>query len=763
LKTPIRLISLSLRNFMSYGNNKTIINLEFLDPTLIVGRNLDAMVNGQIDSNGSGKSTITNALSWCLYGKPISKISADNLINNINKKNMEVTVIFEKNGKFYRVTRFRKHKVFGDNGVYIEESAKFDSFSTEVSPPKTKKSKNADEVKENAESSLAQANKQLKDIIDMPFEIFSRIIIYVAGQVSFFELPKTSTSANVANQADIMEELCGITELGKKADVLNDEIKNNKKELETLKRVQSEIDNQKAQYTDKLKAIQDRIDHWDQIKTNDISTTKSKINKLKTVDFDFQKECLKQYSAISDAIKTVDLDLNSYKKSINDDKLKLQQAIKWQQNYDTSVSELKDKIAKFDGVDFTLEEKNLALYDELQTFLSNETASINANADVTKKNSKRMSEIADELDHLMDNKCPYCRQQFTNVKQKIEELETEKSNLYRDNVELEKNSKKIASIVEKLEDQINDVKSKLKYSNLSIFNQNKSSYTKSVSELAVYEAQTNPYAEFNLEEIERGIEQLEASYSKLNQDKNVLVSNQTLIKDALVYSTEAALLTDLHQLNTLEIDLAKLESSVNPHIETLNDMSSMTFDTDNYKKIDELESTLEHQAFLYKLLTKKESFIRKGLLSKNLKFLNERLKHYLDMLGMPHKVKFTEELSASISQFGNQLDYDNLSNGQKARVNLALSFSFRDVLQKRYGKISFCILDECLDVGLGTVGVQLAARMIKDISNKNKISMFIISHRDEIANLFPNVMEIELENGFSRILDSKLSETKMEP
>ena len=72
-------------------------------------------------------------------------------------------------------------------------------------------------------------------------------------------------------------------------------------------------------------------------------------------------------------------------------------------------------------------------------------------------------------------------------------------------------------------------------------------------------------------------------------------------------------------------------------------------------------------------------------------------------------------------------------------------------------------MDECLDVGLGSVGVQSAAKMIKEIANKNKISMFIISHRDEISNLFPNIMEIELENGFSRILDSKLSETKMEP
>ena len=75
-----------------------------------------------------------------------------------------------------------------------------------------------------------------------------------------------------------------------------------------------------------------------------------------------------------------------------------------------------------------------------------------------------------------------------------------------------------------------------------------------------------------------------------------------------------------------------------------------------------------------KLLTKKDSFVRKTLLKRNLPYLNSRLQTYIEDLGLTHKVEFTSELTAKISQFGNELSFDNLLNGQKARVNIALCF-----------------------------------------------------------------------------------------
>ncbi|MDF2435420.1 MAG: hypothetical protein JWP44_5051, partial [Mucilaginibacter sp.] len=62
-----KFLSLEIRNFLSYGNNTTIINLNFNKALLILGQNLDSSVDGQIDSNGSGKTTLLQAISYVCY------------------------------------------------------------------------------------------------------------------------------------------------------------------------------------------------------------------------------------------------------------------------------------------------------------------------------------------------------------------------------------------------------------------------------------------------------------------------------------------------------------------------------------------------------------------------------------------------------------------------------------------------------------------------------------------------------------------------
>jgi len=126
----------------------------------------------------------------------------------------------------------------------------------------------------------------------------------------------------------------------------------------------------------------------------------------------------------------------------------------------------------------------------------------------------------------------------------------------------------------------------------------------------------------------------------------------------------------------LKEKITEMESSVNPYLEPLKELQDVELEPIDMDIINELDNLLKHQNYLVKLLTKKDSFIRKNLLNKNLSFLNHRLKEYLIALGLPHKVEFTHEMTAHISQFGRELDFGNLSSGQKARVNLALSFSF---------------------------------------------------------------------------------------
>jgi DNA repair exonuclease SbcCD ATPase subunit len=195
----------------------------------------------------------------------------------------------------------------------------------------------------------------------------------------------------------------------------------------------------------------------------------------------------------------------------------------------------------------------------------------------------------------------------------------------------------------------------------------------------------------------------------------------------------------------------ELQQATNPFEEPLQELNELELEPIGMGEINTISETIEHQKFLLKLLTKKDSFVRKVLLNKYIPFLNTRLLTYLTDLGLPHTVEFTHEMTANITQFGREMDFGNLSNGQRSRVNLAISLAFRDVLQSLHQKINVCMLDEVLDVGLDAVGVQNAARMLKRKARDENLSLYIISHRDEIDSAFDQTMTIQMSKGFSHV------------
>jgi len=211
------------------------------------------------------------------------------------------------------------------------------------------------------------------------------------------------------------------------------------------------------------------------------------------------------------------------------------------------------------------------------------------------------------------------------------------------------------------------------------------------------------------------------------------------------------------QSDTIEAHLETAKTAANPHIESWNELTNTVLEVIDYEEINKINRELEHQKLLLKLLTKRDSFVRKELLNKSIPYLNSRLQYYLSELGLRHKVEFTHEMTANISQFGRSLDFGNLSAGQRARVNLALSLAFSDVLQQLHAKINIQMLDEVLDIGLDAIGIQLAAKLLKKIAKDEGTSMYIISHRDEVDGIFDHKMVIQMIKGFSYIKDNDIA------
>ena len=204
-------------------------------------------------------------------------------------------------------------------------------------------------------------------------------------------------------------------------------------------------------------------------------------------------------------------------------------------------------------------------------------------------------------------------------------------------------------------------------------------------------------------------------------------------------------------LDNLGSNLAQELDSINPFTEQIESLRRDGLQNIDFTKLNELVKLRDHQEFLMKLLTNKDSFIRKKIIDQNLAFLNHRLAHYLTDIGLPHLVKFKSDLEVEISMYGKEFDFDNLSRGERTRLILSLSWSFRDVFESMNDKINLLFIDELLDQGLDSAGVEASLAILKKMGRESKRNIFLISHRDELIGRVSNVLKVVKEGGFTSL------------
>ena len=217
------------KNFLSTGNQYTEINLDKDSTTLIVG------------TNGSGKSTVLDALTFSLFNKPFRKISKGQLINTVNEKDCRVEVEFSIAETQWKVVRAIKPNLFEihRNGICMDQ--------------------------------FASANDQQKwleqNVIKMNYKSFTQIVIL--GSSNF--VPFMQLSAN--NRREVIEDLLDIKIFSSMNNLLKDRIRGIKEEVRTL-------DLKKESLNDKVKMQTDFIEQIEKRGNDDIKDKKKKSREL---------------------------------------------------------------------------------------------------------------------------------------------------------------------------------------------------------------------------------------------------------------------------------------------------------------------------------------------------------------------------------------------------------------------------------------------------------------------------------------------------
>lgn len=124
----------------------------------------------------------------------------------------------------------------------------------------------------------------------------------------------------------------------------------------------------------------------------------------------------------------------------------------------------------------------------------------------------------------------------------------------------------------------------------------------------------------------------------------------------------------------------------------------------------------------------KDSGVKASIVKRYIPYFNKQIAHYLDLLGADYQFTLDDEFNESIKSLGrNDFSYASFSQGERARINLALLFTWRDVTSKISGvDLSLLILDEVYDGAIDREG-SFAVKALLDGINGNVI---VISHQD---------------------------------
>jgi len=227
------------KNFLSTGNQFTEIDFKENSTTLIIG------------TNGAGKSTVLDALTFSLFGKPFRKINKPQLINSVNEKDCKVEVEFSIGDTNWKVVRGIKPAIFEiwRNGAALDQSA----------------------------AALDQQKWLEQNVLKMNYKSFTQIVIL--GSSTF--VPFMQLSA--ANRREVIEDLLDIKIFSSMNNLIKEKIRSIKEDVKILEL-------KKETLKDKVQMQKDFIEELENRGNANINTNKQKITNLDEEIGNYMKE-----------------------------------------------------------------------------------------------------------------------------------------------------------------------------------------------------------------------------------------------------------------------------------------------------------------------------------------------------------------------------------------------------------------------------------------------------------------------------------------
>lgn len=266
----------------------------------------------------------------------------------------------------------------------------------------------------------------------------------------------------------------------------------------------------------------------------------------------------------------------------------------------------------------------------------------------------------------------------------------------------------------------------------------------------------------NLEQSNKALdEDLSSVNNKLSNLYPKKTDTEAKIDD---YSTLANNLSQkINNLKQLKTLLAKNAKGAQENINKIQEKSTLNADEVEQKVLkliaqhDVLKQQFEDKTEELKISNTvlellKDTGIKADIIKQYIPMLCAYVNSYLSKLNISLTFNMDENFNESIStRYTDDFTYNNLSAGERSRVDLALSFAWRNVAKAK-GSVhtNLLILDEVLDANLDDAGTSASLEIVNDIS-KDNTNIFIVSHKSNLEEHVRSVLALEKVNGFTRI------------
>ena len=343
------------------------------------------------------------------------------------------------------------------------------------------------------------------------------------------------------------------------------------------------------------------------------------------------------------------------------------------------------------------------------------------------------------------------QESLKDVKTRIKQLETEQSSRHSTKKQHERDAERAVRDMEKAQTTIDALDKSECPTCKQHWEPDPEVRTEAHSMLGnAQQAGTDSLAAF--EEIEKEIFDFQGAIDGEHGNGSVIDERIAEYADVeLTYQTVEEAASAGTELEGAKTTLSKEMKENNPHIDSIAGLKKEAVKKIDDSEVQELRRLIRHYTYLIELLTKRDSFLRQLIIDRWLPILNKRIAYWLEILELPHSVKFNPDLTITIMNYHEEFDYGNLSRGQRTRLRVALNFAFQDVFEFMNYPINMLAVDELLDSGICPRGAENAVTALKEICNKKGKRVFLITHRDDIAARVDDVMRVILENNLSRI------------